>query len=557
MAHRTEALRASPSNAVPGRPRGLVAISFLLVTLGATGAMAQSDVTSRGVPYDRLVRAAETPEDWLTYNGDYAGRRFSPLDQINTSNVGTLRAEWAYQTDAGLVETSPVVFDGLMLLTEPPSTVTALDVRTGKRIWKFEPKIPATTKTLGFPPVNRGVAALDDLVFVGTTDAWLYALDLETGAERWRTQVADNDTGHAITLAPLALDGKVIVGISGGEAGIRGFVDAYDAKSGERVWRFYTIPAPGEPGNETWGGDSWKTGAGATWITGSYDPELDLLYWGVGNPGPDWNGDVRPGDNLYTSSVVALRAGDGTLAWHFQYTPHDTHDWDANQVPVLVDLDLAGQPTKTLVTANRNAFYYVLERRGGQFLRAEPYAKQTWAERIDEAGRPVVLPNTEPTEEGVLVWPSLQGATNWYSPSYSPRTELFYVATREMGAVYYKTDVEYEPGEYFTGGGEQALDGEDARGFVRALEVRTGELAWEWPMLTPPWAGVLSTGGDLVFGGTNEGQFFALDAKSGKPLWNFQTGGAVRANPIAYAVDGRQFVAISGGTTLFTFALPD
>ena len=472
------------------------ASTFLALAFAAVAAIGQGATDgSRSVSYERLLRAADHPEDWLTYNGDYAGRRYSALEQIDASNVAGLRAAWVYQMDSGLVETTPLVFDGLMLITEPPSSVTALDVRTGKRIWKFQPKIPTETKTLGFPPVNRGVAVLDDLVFVGTTDAWLYALDIETGAERWRTQVADNATGHAITLAPLALDGKVIVGISGGEAGIRGFVDAYDAATGERAWRFYTIPGPGEPGHETWGGDSWKTGAGATWITGTYDPDLDLLYWGVGNPGPDWNGDVRPGDNLYTSSVVALRPADGSLAWHFQYTPHDTHDWDANQVPVLVDQEIGGQRTKTLVTANRNAFYYVLDREDGRFLRAEPYAKQTWAKRIDERGRPEVIPGTEPTEDGVLVWPSLQGATNWYSPSYSPKTHLFFVATREMGAVYFKSDVDYEPGEYFTGGGEQALDGEDARGYIRALDADTGKLRWEFEMLTPPWAGVLATGG--------------------------------------------------------------
>ena len=536
---------------------------FPIVTLGVASTLAapaiaqDSESSPRTVPYQRLVDASQHPEDWLTYNGDYAGRRFSALDQVTPDNVQDLRVEWVYQTAPGLVETTPLVFDGLMLLTEPPSTVTALDVRTGRAIWTFQPTIPTEVKVLGFPPVNRGVAVLDDLVFVGTVDAWLYALDLETGAVRWRTQVADNATGHSITLAPLALDGKVIVGISGGEAGIRGFVDAYHAESGELAWRFYTIPGPGEPGNETWGGDSWKTGAGATWITGTYDPALDLLYWGVGNPGPDWNGDVRPGDNLYTSSVVALRPDDGSLAWHFQYTPHDTHDWDANQIPVLVDLEIAGQPTKTLVTANRNAFYYVLDRDDGRFLTAKAYAKQTWAERIDENGRPVVLPNTEPSEEGTLVWPSLQGATNWYSPAYSPETELFYVATREMGATYFKNEVEYEPGEYFTGGGEQALDGEDARGFIRALDVHTGETRWEWEMLTPPWAGVLATAGGLVFGGSNEGNVFALDAANGASLWHFQTGGAIRTNPMAFAVDGKQHIAIAGGTALFVFSLPD
>ncbi len=520
-------------------------------------ALATGSTAWAQVPYERLVHAASEPESWLHYSGDYAARRYSALDQITPENVGSLRVAWVYQMQApGLVETTPLVFDGLMILTEPPSTVTALDVRTGRRLWSFQPTIDREVRTIGFPPVNRGVAVLDDKVFVGTIDAWIYALDLKSGVERWRTQMADNALGHSITLAPLALDGKIIVGTSGGEAGIRGFVDAYDADTGERLWRFWTIPGPGEPGHESWSGDSWQRGAGATWITGAYDPEADLLYWGVGNPGPDWNGDVRPGDNLYTASTVALDPDDGSLRWHFQYTPHDTHDWDANQVPILLDAEVGGVPRKLLVTANRNAFYYLLDRTDGRFLAATPYAKQTWAEGIDEAGRPIVIPGTEPTYEGVEVWPSLQGATNWFSPSYSPETGLFYVATREMGAIYFKRDVEFEEGEAFLGGGEQTLDGEAARGYIRALDVTSGEKRWEFELRTPPWSGVLSTGGGLVFGGSPEGNVFALDASSGEPLWRFQTGGAVRTNPMAFAVDGRQHVAVAAGGALFVFALP-
>ena len=511
---------------------------------------------SGSVSYARLAAADSEPASWLTYSGNYYSHRFSRLDQIRSDNVQQLRTAWVYQVaNPGLIEATPIVADGVMYLTEPPSTVTALDVRSGRLLWTWSPEMPRNVLHIGFPKVNRGVAILGETVFVATLDAHLVALDARSGAVRWDVEVADNATGHALTLSPLALDGKIIVGISGGEAGIRGFVDAYDAESGERVWRFWTIPSSGEPGNETWGGDSWKTGAGATWLTGSYDPELDLLYWGTGNPGPDWNGDVRPGDNLYTCSLVALNPDDGSLVWYFQFTPHDVHDWDANQIPVLIDAVYQGRDRKLVAMANRNAFYYLLDRESGEFLAGHPYAKQTWASGLDDKGRPLVLPDTEPSEDGTLVWPSLQGATNWFSPSYSPSTGLFYVAVREMGAHYFKTEVEYEPGKPFMGGGEQALSGDQAFGVIRALDSLTGELRWEFPLLSPPWAGVMATAGGVVFGGTNEGNIFALDADTGESLWDFQAGGAVRTNPMSYQVDGRQFVAMAAGNALFVFGL--
>lgn len=508
------------------------------------------------VPYDRLLRADREPANWLTYSGDYRSHRFSRLDQIKADNVAGLRPVWVYQTENSMVETTPIVVDSVMYVTEPPSTVTALDARTGRRLWSWSPTMPKDVLFLGFPPTNRGVAILDSTVYVGTLDAHLVALDARSGALRWDVVVADNRVGYAMTLAPLAIDGKVIVGVSGAEAGIRGFVDAYDAESGDRLWRFWTVPAAGEPGSDTWGGDSWQTGGGSTWLTGSYDPDLGLIYWGIGNPAPDWNGDSRPGDNLYTCSLVALHEETGELAWYFQFTPHDTHDWDANQIPVLVDGEIDGRARRLVVMANRNAFYYVLDRVTGEYLRARPYARQTWAEGLDGRGRPVVLPDTEPTEEGTLVWPSLQGATNWFSPSYSPMAGLFFVAVREMGAVYYKSEAEYLPGAYFLGGGEQALSGDQASGAIRALGVTTGEVVWDFPLHSPPWAGVLSTAGGLVFGGSEEGNVFALDAMSGEPLWQFQTGGPVRANPISYEFDGVQHVAIAAGRGVFVFALP-
>ena len=508
------------------------------------------------VPYERIVRADSEPGNWLTYSGNYSSHRFSSLKDITTENVARLKPIWVYQVrKSGLNETTPLVVDGVMYMTEPPSTVTALDLRSGRPLWTWSPSMAKDVRHLGFPPVNRGVAILDVTIYVGTLDAHLVALDAKSGAVRWDVVVADNATGHAITVAPLALDGKIIVGISGGEAGIRGFLDAYDPNTGERLWRFWTIPGPGEPGNETWGGDMWITGAGATWLTGSYDPELNLLYWGIGNPGPDWNGDVRPGDNLFTCSLVALDPSNGKPKWYFQFTPHDVHDWDANQIPILVDGDVGGKPRKLVAMANRNAFYYLLDRETGEFLLASPYAKQTWAKGFDKRGRPIVLPNTEPTVEGTLVYPSLQGTTNWFSPSYSPRTDLFYVAVREMGAYYFKGEAVYVPGEYFLGGGEQALTGDEAYGAIRALDAMTGNKKWEFSLHSPPWAGLLSTAGGLVFGGTNEGNVFALHARTGEALWEFQTGGAIRANPISFSIDGMQYVAIAAGNAMFVFGL--
>ena len=524
-----------------------------------------SAVVSHGAlaatPYADLLADETNGADWLSYSGGYQSHRFSPLGQINTGNVDQLKVMWAYQmqpanvSGAGLQESTPLVAGNVMYLTESPSSVTALDTRTGRVLWHFVPDISNDVLNIGFPRINRGVALLDDKVYVATLDARLFALDAGTGAVRWQTTVADNSVGFSLTLAPLALDGKIIVGVSGAEAGVRAYIDAYDANSGELLWRTYTVPAPGEPGSETWQGDAWQTGGGSTWLTGSFDPELNLLYWTTGNPAPDWNGDLRPGDNLFTCSVLALDPDTGEMKWHFQYTPHDTHDWDANQIPVLFDATFEGQPRKILALANRNAFYYLLDRATGEFLLAKEYSYQTWAEGIDDNGRPILIPGKDPTREGNLVWPSLQGATNWFSPSYNPQTGQFFVANRRMGAIYFKADVEYVPGQPFLGGGEQALDGDDASGAVLSLDALTGELQWEFELQTPPWSGVMATAGGLVFGASNEGNFFALDARNGQPLWDFNTGAHVRTNPMGFAVDGQQRVAIIGGQTLFVFGI--
>ncbi len=523
----------------------ILAISILL----AAPAAAQTS-------YSDLVRADETPENWLTYSGNYRAERFTRLDGITRENVARLRPEWIYQTSgSGRVEVTPIVVGGVMYVAEPPSTIAALDARTGRRLWRHDPGVPDETLNIGFPRVNRGVAVLGDSVFFGTLDAFVVALDRTTGDVRWRVPMADNKLGYAITAAPLAVDGKVIVGMSGGEAGVRGFLDAYDAATGERVWRWYSVPGEGEPGNDTWGGDSWKTGGGATWLTGAFDPDLGLLYWGIGNPAPDWNGDSRPGDNLYTDSLVALDVNTGELRWHFQFTPHDVHDWDANQIPVLVDAEWDGAMRKLVILANRNAFYYVLDRETGQFLRAAQYSTQTWAERIDENGRPVRIPNTSPSEEGTLVWPSLAGSTNWYSPSYDPNRGLLYVPTREMASIYFKSEAEYAPGTPFLGGGERRPDADETYGAVRALNAITGDLEWEFVQLTPAVSGVMSTATGVVVSGTLEGNVFALDADTGEALWDFYAGGGIRAAPMSFAIDGEQFISVAAGQSVLTFGL--
>jgi alcohol dehydrogenase (cytochrome c) len=509
------------------------------------------------VPYDRIARAAADPGNWLTYSGTYRSQRYSTLDQISTANVARLKPVWMYQVyDVNKFETSPLVVDGLIFITEPPSNVTALDARTGRPIWNYRRPIPDDIRAC-CGQVNRGLAILGESVFVTTLDAHVVALDSKTGRLRWDVTAADYKLGYSMTAAPLALRGKVIVGMAGGEYGVRGFIDAYDSKTGKRLWRFWTIPGPGDPGNETWAGESWKTGSASTWVTGSYDPELNLVYWGTGNPGPDYNGERRAGDNLYAASLVALDADTGKLKWHFQFTPHDVHDWDSNQVPVLLDRPIRGKPRKLVVTANRNAFYYVLDRSTGEFLAGQQYAKQTWAKGLDDRGRPVALADTAPSVEGTPLFPSLHGGTNWFSPSYSPKTNLFYVAAREEGTIFFKGDAEYQAGGLFTGGSFRGIPHVEPTGAIRALEVETGNLRWEFPLQSPPWAGLLSTAGGVVFGGSNEGYVFALDAATGKPLWRFPTGGAIFANPITYVSEGKQQVAIAAGHALISFALED
>jgi alcohol dehydrogenase (cytochrome c) len=507
------------------------------------------------VTYERILRADSEPGNWLTYSGNYSGHRYSRLDQIQTGNVARLKTAWVYQVDVlHKIETTPLVVDGIMYLSDPPSNVTALDTRTGRTLWHYTREIPKDVRVC-CGQVNRGVAILGDMVIIGTVDAHLIGVDAKSGIVRWDTTVADYTKGYSITVAPLAVKDKVIVGMAGGEYGVRGFLDAYDAKTGKQAWRFWTVPAPGEPGAETWDGESWKTGSATTWVTGSYDPQQNLVFWGTGNPGPDWNGVVRKGDNLYSDCLIALDMDTGKLKWHFQFTPHDDHDWDSVQVPVLVDGTFRGQPRKMVLFANRNGFYYVVDRVSGKYLASHELSKQTWAKSIDDSGRPVVLPGVAPSVAGTTVYPAVAGSTNWFSPSYSPKTNLFYVAAREEGNIYYEGEAEYKAGSLFNAGGSRSVPGEEPWGAVRALKPHSGEVQWEFKLQRPPWGGVMSTAGGLVFGGTTQGEVFALDASSGKSLWNFQTGGGVWSNPISYLSGGKQQVAIAAGHSIFAFAL--
>ena len=384
------------------------------------------------------------------YSGTLDSKRYSRLDQIHNRNVGNLELKWAYQIpEIDRAETTPLVVDGVMFVTEAPSNVVALDAATGRQYWRYDHELPDDLR-ICCGRNNRGVAILGETLFMSTLDAHIVAIDARTGNLVWDTETAPHASGYSKTAAPLIVKDQVITGIAGGEYGIRGFLDSYDAASGARNWRTYTIPGPDEPGNQTWLGESWRTGGSPTWITGAYDPDLDLIYWGTGNPGPDWNGEVRLGDNLYSDSVLALNGEGGNLEWYFQFTPHDIHDWDAIQVPIIGDIMYEGEMRKVMMWANRNAFYYTLDRETGEFLVGKPYALQTWAEGLDENGRPIRVPNMEPSVEGKLVSPTIGGGTNWWSPTFSPRTGLYYVNAFDGEQIYFIRDEEYVEGEQYT-----------------------------------------------------------------------------------------------------------
>ncbi|MFN0120295.1 MAG: pyrroloquinoline quinone-dependent dehydrogenase, partial [Blastocatellia bacterium] len=510
-----------------------------------------------GLAYERIRHAAAEPHNWLTYWGDFRGQHYSALKQINAANVKSLQARWAAPMPGdSMLETTPLVLDGVMYTAGMPGQVFALDAKSGLQIWKYErkQKVVNPYETNRF---NRGVAMLGNRVFFGTLDAALIALDARTGQPLWEIQVADTMQGYSITSPPLALKDKIIVGVAGGEYGIRGFIDAYDPATGKRLWRFHTIPGPGEPGHETWRGDSWKIGGAPTWLTGSYDPELDTLYWTVGNPGPDMDAEVRKGDNLYSCSVVALDPATGRRKWHYQFTPGDDHDWDANQDVILVDRLWNGQPRKLLIQANRNGFFYVLDRTNGKLLLGKPYVKQTWNVGFEENGRPKIAPNSGATPDGNPVYPSLVGGTNWQAPSYDAASGLLYLMFSESGNRYVRADTPYEPGKGYWGG-RTLPTGEPALAGIRAIDITTGEARWEYRISQGSLAaGVMATAGGVVFSGTREGNLIALEAKTGKALWRFQTGATIATAPMSYAVGGKQFIAVGSAGVLYSFALPE
>jgi alcohol dehydrogenase (cytochrome c) len=527
-------------------------------------------VLSGDVSYDRLLVAANEPQNWLMYSGTYASQRYSILDQITPANVKSLEQRWIFQAESlEKFETTPLVVDGVMYITQAPSDAVALDPKTGRVFWIYR-YYPSRDVKPCCGSVNHGLAILGDTLYLATLDAHLVALDAKNGRPLWNVKVANASAGYAMTLAPLVVKDKVLVGVAGGEYGIRGFIAAYDAHSGREVWRFNVIPGPGERGHDTWDADAWQHGGGSVWMTGSYDRDLNLTYWGTGNPGPDWNPAQRAGDNLYTDSVVALDADTGTLRWYFQFTPNDPYDYDSVQVPVLVDGAWRGSPRKLMMWANRNGFFYVLDRVSGQFLAGYPFVKVNWASGLDPKGRPVQTPQPD----GGPTYPGVQGGTNWYSPSYSPRTGLFYVsAWEDYGSVFVKETQKYEEGRRFVGGrpaspipGGQNVPGlrrgpinvwTDAAGHgaVIAIDPATGAKKWKFPMTDVTDSGILTTASDLLFSGGREGYFHALDARTGALLWKVSLGGQIAAGPITYAVDGQQYVAIAAGHSLFGFAL--
>jgi alcohol dehydrogenase (cytochrome c) len=496
---------------------------------------------------------------WLTFGGDYGNQRHSPLTQITPENVAGLQPQWTFQTRTlGNFETTTLVRDNVLYVTGPQNTAWALDARTGRQIWQYRRELP-TNLTACCGLVNRGFGVLGDKLFMTTLDAHLLAFDMKTGAIAWDATLEDYKIGYSSTIAPLVVKDKVIVGVAGGEYGIRGFIDAYDAQTGKRAWRFYTVPGPGEAGNNTWAGDSWKVGGTGVWVTGAYDPEQNLVFFGTGNPGPDYHSETREGDNLYSCSLVALDADTGKLRWHYQFTPHDVHDWDATEVPVLADLPIGGQTRKVVMFANRNGFYYTLDRVTGKVITAKPFVQTTWAKEIGSDGRPMLLPGHTPDEKGEVTCPDITGGTNFNPPSYDPHQRMFFVNAREACMTFYAWKPEYVPGERFTGGAGQRARGPgmEVYGALRAIDPATGERKWEFKYLNPAPIGLLTTSSNLIFSGDNEGNLLALDSRDGKLLWRYQMGSTMHGtSPVTYMLDGRQHILVPAGTTLTAWALP-
>ncbi len=521
-----------------------IALAASLVILASYGASAQTT--------EQLVKGATDTSNVLNYGMGYNLQRFSTLNQINKDTVKNLVPVWNYSlNDDRSEESQPLVYQGVLYVTTHNATI-AVDAKTGKQIWKTKVEYPAETpRIVCCGIINRGAALYDGKVFRTTLDANVIALDAKTGKELWRQKAADIKEGYSMTVAPLVADGVVITGISGAEFGTRGFIDGWDPATGKKLWRTYSIPTPDEPGGDTWKGDTWKLGGGSTWITGSYDPELNTVYWGIGNPGP-FNAAVRPGDNLYTCSVLALDPKTGKIKWHYQFSPNNPFDYDSVAEMVLADMNVEGKPTKVLMDANRNGFFYVLDRTNGKLLAANPYVNVNWATGVDmKTGRPIETDVVKDARDGkkVTVYPSILGGKNWEPMSFNPQTGLAYANTLAFGGKYKSEPATYKQGEWYLG--MDLTDpwewGTGPRGHLKAIDPMTGKAKWEAPSDIPRFSGVLSTAGGVVFSGQLTGEFEAFDADTGKKLWQFQTGSGIEGQPITWQQDGVQYVAVNSG----------
>jgi len=534
--------------------RVLLGFALALAMRGQTGVpvSVHADVQ----PLDLLKKPSAA--DWLSYHGDYSGQRFSALSQITTENVGQLRAQWVfYAVNSNLLEGTPVVVSGLMLLTAA-NDAFALDARTGRAVWHYSRPVTEGLIDDASSHHNRGVGVWRTRVFMETDDAHLLCLDLRSGHLLWDVPYAAGNKNYGATSAPLVVKDKVLVGTSGGDDGVRGFVAAFDALTGKEAWRFWTIPGPGEFGSASWPGDLYLRGGATTWMPGTYDPELNLVYWGTSNPAPDYDGAPRPGDDLYSDCVLALDPDTGKLKWYFQFTPHDLFDYDATEVPVLIDAPYGGKSRKLLAQANRNGFFYVLDRTNGKFLSATPFVKKlNWAKSIDAAGRPVRT-GVEPTKEGSLVCPDVTGATNWFSPLYHPGTRLLYFMALESCQLYFVKPQEFSEGRAYYATGTEHAPGERGQKILLAYNVENGQCVWRYPQTGSgdSWGGTMATAGNLVFFGNDAEAMEAVDARTGKSLWHFNTGQSMHASPMSYAVHNKQYVAIASGSDVFSFALP-
>ena len=553
------------------RHRIAVVILAGRVALATGFAVRAQQTTTRPVTTENLAAGLKDPARWLTFSGDYTGQRHSPLKHITPQNVAGLVPQWIFQTDVpGFpgrgIETSPIVMDGVMYVTGNANTAWALDARTARPIWSYRRNLPANySESVCCGPVNRGFGILGDRLYMGTLDAHLIALDRKTGSVIWDVAVGDPKNANAITMAPLVVKNKIIVGVAGGDFASRGFIDAYDAESGERAWRIYTIPAAGQPGSETWPNEETALrGGGAVWATGSYDPALNLVYFGTGNPNPDYFGDDRLGDNLFTCSLLAIDVDTGKLRWHYQFTPHDVHDWDSAHVPVQADLTIGGQPRKVIMVANRNGFFYVLDRETGKLLVGKPFTDNTnWAKEIGADGRPIVLDDIGKADACLQ---ENHGGTNFQPPSFDPVRRLFFVTAHETCAIWEpkKPTPPITMGRRVPSGGRTLVAGRDQYAVLRAIDPTTGERRWEHRYRAYPstvaldlTGGIMTTASGLVFTGDNEGYFYAFDSTSGKELWRFQVGAPVWGGaPISFMLDGRQWVVTPAGLTLTAFALP-